>query len=113
MATRYTYNPDNNTWDSTGVEIPPPELAEMFVDFLFNFNKEEGQEIEISGNGESTGYYWQMFKEENHLSTRGKELGEVMNFLFNNGQIKLKKFGFYGNTILIIYRQPQTPGNPA
>lgn len=111
MATRYTYNPDNNTWDSTGVEIPPPELAEMFVDFLFNFNKEEGQEIEISGNW--TEYYWQMFKEENHLGTRGEEIGEVMNFLFNNGQIELKKFGCFGNVILVIRRQLQTPGNLA
>jgi hypothetical protein len=110
MATRYTYNPDNDTWDNTGVEIPLPELAEMFVDFLFNSRKEEGQKIEISGDGQFTEYYWRRFARENHLGIFSKDFGEVMNFLFNNGQIELKKFGYYGNVILIILRQLQTPG---
>jgi hypothetical protein len=110
MATGYTYNPDNDTRDNTKVEIPLPELAEMFVNFLFNSRKEEGQKIEIYGD-QLREHYWRNFERENHLGTSSKDFGEVMNFLLKNGQIKLNKFGFYGNVILIIYRQPQTSGN--
>jgi hypothetical protein len=105
MATRYTYNPDNDTWDNTGVEIPLPELAEMFVDFLFNFNRKKDQkEIEICGEGECMEQSWRRFTKENHLGTLSKDFGEVMNFLLNNHQIELKRFGYYGDSIFIFRR---------
>jgi hypothetical protein len=108
MAGKITYNSAVNQWEYT--EIPLQELVEMFLDFIFKFHlAEEGQtEIEtlVLGNNYQMATIWREIGHKNNIVLSAKDQGNIMNFLFINGQIKLTGFSEFGDIKFIVLRHP-------